>query len=79
MQHRIKSVISGTYVVFHNIGHMIICNCSFFISMYLLPVKTEKDLREINNVTEITNLLRYWSMLEIFDGMKLEAHYLESF
>ena len=40
--------------------------------MYLLPVKTEIDYHDglKINVTEITDLLRYWPILEIL-GKKL--------
>ena len=44
--------------------------------MYLLPVKTEMDFRKKNSIPEITNLLRYWTMLEISVGKALEEDYL---
>ena len=31
-------------VKYHNLVHLIICNHSFFITVYLLPFKTEMDL-----------------------------------
>ena len=47
--------------------------------MYLHPVKTEiyfRDRCEVNNDPEITDLLRYWPMLEIFDANAVEVDYL---
>ena len=45
-QYRNKLVIKGM-LFSHNFGHLIICNLSFFIAMYLLLVKTGKDFQKI--------------------------------
>ena len=53
-------ILSLLCVYFHNLGHSItcICNPSFFIVMYLLPVKSEMHFRDIRkkNVPEINDL-----------------------
>ena len=48
--------------------------------MYRLPVKIEtyfRDKREKNNVPKMTDLLRYWPMLEFFIGKTWEVDHLK--
>ena len=53
------------------------------IYLRVLPVKTEMDFRDKcqknkNYIPEITTLLQYWPMLEIFDRIALEVNYLKN-
>ena len=59
---------------FHNLEPSIICSRLSYILTFKL-VKTEidfRDRREKKYVPEITDLLRYWPMLEICGGKALE-------
>ena len=66
-----KLLISGILLFFFSIfGYLIICNCTSYIPLYLLPLKQKWIFatNTKNNALEMTNLLQYWLMLETFCG-----------
>ena len=61
-------VIKRVTLFLHNIRPWIVCNHSFFIAKYILPVKTGQ-MRN-NNVPGITDLYRYYPMLDFLAEKK---------
>ena len=47
------------------------------LNCYVLLVKMDFHDRRVKNILEISGLLRYWLMLEIFGGKALEAEKLK--
>ena len=63
----------------HAWDYLIICNsyCSYFITIYLLPVNTEMNFQDKTwkkKIPEITDLLRYWLMLEIYGRPQFKCY-----